>query len=62
MSLTYARATMDNVLDTELVREDDDAIDILIRWSGGEREAIRELIAELGEARLEAATLRAARA
>ncbi len=46
-------------LDVE--RDDDGVIDTLVRWAGNERDAIRELLAELSEARAENAILRAAR-
>ena len=48
-----------DVLDLE--QEDDGVIDTLIRWAGSERDAVRELLAELVEARAENAALKSAR-
>ena len=45
----------------DLDHEDDCVIDTLVRWAGNERDAIRELLAELTDARTENAVLRAAR-
>ena len=45
----------------DLEQEDDGVIDTLVRWAGNERDAIRELLAELTDARAENAVLKAAR-